>query len=278
MSAMTWTHGRRVSSAARWAKSTAGFALVLGLVASVGHRYGMVETAAYLWLLAMVAVMAVVALLLAAIGFWWLWTYGDKAGKASLAAVILSCIVLAPFGLAGYLALEHPALTDVSTDLEEPPVFLMAEKSRQGEMNPIVPLTEERAEVQRAAYPELSGRRLEGSMERVMEAFNATVAAHGWTVTQRLDTTVAGLPELVVELDAPVTLVRFPADAVVRLTDEEESVFVDMRMSNRFVPHDLGESARQINAFLNELDAEFARQSLSIIDIPPSREDEDPVE
>jgi hypothetical protein len=75
-----------------------------------------------------------------------------------------------------------------------------------------------------------------------------------------------------------MTLLRFPADAVVRLTDEEESVFVDMRMSNRYLPHDLGENARQIAAFLNELDAEFARQSLRIIDIPPSREDEDPVE
>lgn len=269
---------RRVSSAARWAKTMSGFSLVLGATAAVGHRYGMVDTAAYLWVLAIVAGLAVLGMLLAAIGFQRLWAYGDKAGKSSLAALFLSCLVLAPFAAGAYLWFHYPPLTDVSTDLEEPPSFVQALRTRNREMNAITPLTPERMALQREAYPDVAGRRLEASMERALQAVDAVIEARGWARAHRLATSEGGLPELLLEYQAPTFFVRFPADAVVRMTDEGESVFVDMRMSNRYGAHDLGDNARRIASFMNDLDATFARQSLSIIDIPASGEEENAVE
>lgn len=277
MSRVSIDQSRRVSSAAQWAKTLASFALVLACTASVGHRYTMVETVAFFWVLALVAGLAVLALLGAAVGFARLWTNGDKAGKASLAAIFLALIVLTPFGIAGYLAYALPPLTDISTDLTEPPPLVRAARLRTADMNPIQPLSQEAIAAQRLAYPDVAGRRFDGSMERVINAVQVVLTAHGWQPKAPWPSELQAGDEIVLELDAPSFILRLPADAVLRLTDEGESVFLDMRLNARYGPHDLGDNARRIRSFMNDVDAEFARQSLLIIDIPASSEGENPV-
>lgn len=114
-------------------------------------------------------------------------------------------------------------------------------------------------------------------MVRVLSAVTAVIGARGWRPYRPIPEQVAGR-EISIEVEAPSFLVRLPADAVIRLSDEGESTFVDMRMSSRYADRDLGENARRIRRFMNDLDAEFTRQSLEIIDIPPSPEEEAPVE
>ena len=46
----------------------------------------------------------------------------------------------------------------------------------------------------------------------------------------------------------------FRHDVVVRLIEEEETTFVDVRVQARYVPHDLGTSARVTRRFLSALD------------------------
>lgn len=268
---------RRVSPIAERARSIAGFSLVLLIVAGIGHRYGLIETIAYFWTLALAGGLAVLALGLAVAGFRRLWDYGEKAGKASLAAGILAVIVLTPYVAGAYFVLRYPVLNDISTDLVEPPQFVLAQGRRSGAMNEIGPITPEAAEMQTEHYPDVSGRRYDASMSRVLNAAAAVIAARGWTPYTRLPFEVE-TGEVSIELEAPTLLVRFPADAVLRLTDEGASTFVDMRMNTRYARHDLGDNARRIRAFMADLDAEFARQSLEIIDIPASDEEEDPVD
>lgn len=266
---MAVTFERRVSPMAEWARRVSGFALVLLATASIGHRYGMVESVAFLWVLALAAMLAIVALALAAGGFSRLWSHGDKAGRASLIAVLLSIAVLAPFGISGWLYWRLPALTDISTDLEQPPEFVVTPQYRDSRMNAIRPVTPEAAALQMQAYPDMTGRRLDASPDRVLAALAPVVAARGWKVRGAMPLS-AQMPEISIEMEAPSFLLRFPADAVVRLTDEEETTFVDMRIAARYGPHDLGANARRIQAFMAELEAELERQSLQIIDIPPS--------
>ncbi|MEO3386077.1 DUF1499 domain-containing protein [Mesorhizobium sp. CAU 1741] len=278
MTTMRLFQERRVSAAAQWARSVSAFSAVLALTAAVGHRYGMVDTLAFIWVELLAAALAMIGLLLAIVGFRRLWVEGDVAGRASALAVVLSVLVLAPFTAAGYFAFRYPPLNDISTDLSEPPIFVFAPRDRTGQMNPITPITAAEAELQRAGYPEVRGRRFDASMERVLDAIEVVVATRGWMPRAPLPDTLPMAAELSIEVQAPTLLVRLPADAVIRLTDEGESVFVDMRMSSRYGAHDLGDNARRIRGFLDEVDAEFTRQSLSIIDIPASTEEEDPVE
>ncbi|MCO5147637.1 MAG: DUF1499 domain-containing protein [Aquamicrobium sp.] len=269
---------RRVSKTAGWARRLSAFSLVLLVTVGVGHRYGLVETFGFLWTLVLVAVLALAGLFLAVGGFSQLWRNGDKAGKASLAATVLSLIVLAPYAVAGWLYLTLPALTDVSTDLDEPPAFVIAPRLRTAQMNVIGPVTAEAAALQMRTYPDVAGRRLDASVERVLAALAPVVAARGWRVHGPMPTSAGGRTEISIEMEAPSLLLRFPADAVLRLTDEEETTFVDMRMASRYGPHDLGSNARRINGFMAALAAELERQSLEIIDIPPSDGNENTVD
>lgn len=260
---------RRVSGTAQWARAVSTFSLVLFFTAGIGHRYGMVETVAFLWTLALVAGLAVLGLALAAVGFSQLWRRGDKAGRASLAATLLSLFVLVPYAAGTWLYVRLPALTDISTDLEEPPRFTIAARARTAGMNPIEPISREAAALQMRYYPDLAGRRLDASVDRVLAALAPVVAAHGWKARGPLPAS-SPTPEISIEMEAPSILLRLPADAVMRLIDEEVSTFVDMRMASRYAPHDLGSNARRIESFLKALSAELERQSLQIIDIPPS--------
>lgn len=268
---------RRVSRMAEWARIVSAFSLVLFVTAGVGHRYGLVETVAFLWTLALVAALALLGLALAAGGFAQLWRHGDKAGRASLAATLLSLFVLMPYAAGTWLYMRLPALTDISTDLEDPPRFTITARARTAGMNPIAPISNEAAALQMRFYPDLTGRRLDASVDRVLAALAPVIAARGWKVRGPLPTT-SPAPEISIEMEAPTILLRFPADAVVRLIDEEVSTFVDMRMASRYASHDLGNNARRIESFLAGLAAELERQSLEIIDIPPSDGNEDAVD
>jgi hypothetical protein len=269
---------RRVSKTAGWARRLSAFSLVLLVTVGVGHRYGLVETFGFLWTLVLVAVLALAGLFLAVGGFSQLWRNGDKAGKASLAATVLSLVVLAPYAVAGWLYLTLPALTDISTDLDEPPAFVIAPRLRTAQMNAIEPVAAEAAALQMRTYPDVAGRRLDASVERVLAALAPVVAARGWRVHGPMPTSAGGRAEISIEMEAPSFLLRFPADAVLRLTDEEETTFVDMRVASRYGPHDLGSNARRINGFMAALAAELERQSLEIIDIPPSDGNENTVD
>lgn len=268
---------RRVSRMAEWARRISGFSLVLLVVACLAHRYAFIETIGFFWVLGLVAALALTGLALAVGGFFRLWEYGEKAGRASLAATVLSAIVLVPYLGGAWLVLSNPALNDISTDLLEPPEFARAARARSAEMNQIGPIGAEAADLQVRNYPDVSARRYDASTARVLSAVAAVIAARGWTPYAPLPTD-ADAGEVVIEVEAPTWLVRLPADAAIRLTDEGESTFVDMRLAARYGLHDLGDGARRIRAFMADLDAEFNRQSLEIIDIPASGEEEDAVD
>jgi hypothetical protein len=61
--------------------------------------------------------------------------------------------------------------------------------------------------------------------------------------------------EVGIEVRAFSHWLRFPCDLVIRLTDEGESTFVDLRSASHFARHDLGDNADRIRRFLADLDA-----------------------
>ncbi|MDP3895087.1 MAG: DUF1499 domain-containing protein [Mesorhizobium sp.] len=250
---------RRASGAARWSRRLASFAAMLFLVSGLGHRYGRIDTVAFLWLLGIIGALAVGALCAAALGFVDLWQRGEKGGRSSTFGAILALIVLAPFLLSGWRFFTHPALTDVSTDLIDPPMMPLAARDRTPSMNPIVPPTAAAAELQLAAYPEATGRRYEAAPDRVLDAVLAEAAARGWTVRGSPVVPADG-GDLTVEATAYSFFLGFPSDVAVRLTDEGASTYVDMRSVSRYGRNDLGDNGRRVGDFLAALDAAIKAQ------------------
>ncbi|RVA63046.1 DUF1499 domain-containing protein, partial [Mesorhizobium sp. M7A.F.Ca.CA.001.08.2.1] len=55
-------------------------------------------------------------------------------------------------------------------------------------------------------------------------------------------------------------VIGLPADVAIRVTDDGDTVIVDMRPASRYGRYDLGDNAARIVDFLAELDQEVAGQ------------------
>ena len=63
-----------------------------------------------------------------------------------------------------------------------------------------------------------------------------------------------GPGEWTLEASAKTHVMGFVDDVIVRVTDEGESAYVDMRSASRFGARDFGANARRIAEFMNALD------------------------
>lgn len=255
---------RRTSSAAAWSRRLAWFDAVLFVVAGSAHRYGLLETVPFLWLLGIVGAFAVVALILAAMGFSRVWAVGDRGAANAALGGIMALLVLAPFLISGYRMFAYPQLSDISTDLSDPPQLAAAAGFRSGAMNPVTAISADAAAVQEENYPEITGRRYELPIDRIEAIIQSLVVAHGWKEVARSSS--AGRGELdpstvTIELVAGSPILRFPSDVAIRLADEGGSTYVDMRSASRYGRHDLGDNARRIAGFLDETDKEVELQA-----------------
>jgi uncharacterized protein (DUF1499 family) len=250
----------KTSGAALWSRRIALFSLALFAVSALGHRRGLVDTFGFLWILLLVAVLALLALLLVALGFRRVWYRGDRGGGAAAVAVLVSLLVLAPFAATAVRSFLHPRLSDISTDLVDPPRLAEAAKARHGHMNPVTPISREAAAIQIAAYPEITGHRYGASPEDVLKAVDSVVADKGWRVVSH-PPVVDGEAKYTLEAVAKTSLLGFPSDIAIRLTDEGESTYVDMRSASRYGHADFGDNARRISDFFSALDAEMAAQA-----------------
>jgi hypothetical protein len=243
----------RWSTAALWSRRVAVFAGVVGLAAIAAHRFRLIETIPFLWVLALVAALAICALLLAAAGFQRVWHFGDRGGADLTTGLIVATLLLAPYGVACWLAFSKPALNDVSTDLDDPPRLTAAVAFRTAEMNPIVPPTAQDRAEQTKSYPDLTGRRYAVSFEQMVAEVETLMEGRGWEILSPLSS--GSTMETTIEALASVPILALDDDVAVRITDEGNAIYVDMRSASRYGSRDMGINAGRIGDFLTELDA-----------------------
>jgi hypothetical protein len=250
---MRFRYERLYSRWATWSLRLSEFSAVLLIYSVIAYRLRYVPATGFFWLLGLVGIIGLVGLGLAFLGFNDVWQRGDKGIARALGGLAVAGLVLFPFALSGYRAVVYPRLYDISTDVDDPPTFITAEASRTPPMNPIRPVSADAARLQAGAYPDVTGRRYNGSPDRIMPSVMAVMQAKGWTVTG-----TRGTPgqddEVFVEALAHTFYLDLPVDVVVRLSDEGGTTYVDMRSSSRYILHDFGDNARRITAFMFALD------------------------
>ncbi|MBY5741928.1 DUF1499 domain-containing protein [Rhizobium leguminosarum] len=297
---MAIRYDRPVSSAARSSRLIGAFSLVLALAVMIAHRFGGLATPYLVLLLIVAAGCALLAAMLASIGLRSLWMTGAEGGLAALSALIYAAFPLALGAYATERYMTLPDIYDVSTDPVSAPDWLSYPYFDQIWLKRKVQVTPEDREKQLAAYPELTGRRYEGALDRVLEAVRKVAKMSGMTITessgdtepgrdpedrplkppQAGDDAVADAPDTIpVPTPRPydddvaklirgvngVTLqgttrtlilgLRF--DFIIRLREEAETTFVDIRVASRYGQHDLGFSAEIAGDYLKALDAEL---------------------
>jgi uncharacterized protein (DUF1499 family) len=261
---MTVIFERRSSASAIWARRLALFSAVLLVTSTAGHRFALIGTVPFFWLLGIVAGLALVSLLLAGIGFFRLWEYGDRGGRASTRAVLIALLVLLPFALGGFRLFTLPRLTDISTDTMDPPVFRLAAANRAAGMNPIGGISREDASQQDAYYPSATGRRYPLAVDRAHDIVLAVLRNLGWRVTRNPRMEIeAG--EITIEAEARSPIFGFVSDVAVRIVDEGDSSYIDVRSVSRYGLHDLGDNAAKIDRFFAAVEAEILARNAPVV-------------
>lgn len=247
--------------AAVLARRLAVFDAVLVAMAWLAHRLDLLETVPFIAVLGLVLAIAGAAIVAWAIGFRRVWYRGDQGAGSLATALLVLAVLAAPGGFALYRAATNPAFVDISTDPDDPPAFAPS-AVRTPPMNAIVPPTAADKAEQDEAYPDLTGRRYSLPVERVLDAALALVQARGWMLAGPSPEPALDGDTLVQAL-AKTMLLSMPVDVSIRLTDEGSATYVDMRSAWRYGPHDLGDNAERISAFLADLDQAVANSSVT---------------
>lgn len=241
-----------VSRPARWSPRVAFFALAAAGIAVLVTRgqTGAVGPA-------LVAVLAALALSLLAIGlalaaFVRIWREGRRGFGLAVGGLLLALATLAYpayFGLRGLLL---PAITDVTTDIENPPTFSrsrLALAARDGRLPPD-PSPAAR-EAQREAYPQIAPLTLDLTPEEAFEIARKAAANRRWEIVETLKPGGrVGIGRI--EAVAYTPLLHLPEDVTVRIRPRADGARIDVRAASRLTGHDFGEGADRIRAYLEE--------------------------
>lgn len=253
----------RWSAAAWWCRRFAVFAVFLALVAIAAHWLQLIDTWPFLVVLCLVAALAALSLICAIAGFQRIWHLGDRGGADLTIGVLVALLVLVPFGVAGWLAYTFPPLGQVTTDLEDPPALVR----HSADAPPVGNLGIDEVILHQEAYPDLTGRRYSAPIDLVTVAVENLMESRGWTTTVPVSS--GEEIEFVIDTVARLPVLAIPYDVAIRLTDEGNATYVDMRAATRFGKHDLGVDAWLIEDFLSELD----KQAGTLAGVAPAPEE-----
>lgn len=174
---MTGFYERQESGAARWCLRLAVVTVPFLLLTILLRRSGAVTIEQSFWLLAVAIAMITAALVFGVKAALDLWENGYKGGRATVNGIVLSVVLLAPFGIQLLNAVEYPRLNDVATDVFDPPHFV-AGSDTTARTVPVYDDFFARRIV--ASYPQLVGRRYEAPPERVLASVLEILANWGW--------------------------------------------------------------------------------------------------
>lgn len=144
-------------------------------------------------------------------------------------------------------AQEVPAIHDITTDTQNPPIFEALANARRAAPNKVDYPGEATAKQQRAAYPHIKPLVVDESPQTVLAAAQAEAEEAGWRIARITDN----------HIEATVTTrwFGFEDDVVIRLTELDNGVQVDMRSASRLGASDVGTNAARIEEYLSALKA-----------------------
>lgn len=290
------------SIAAAWSRGLGRFAVLLALIALALHRVGMLELPNTVAAVLLATVLAAFVLGLAIIGFFMLWHIGAKGGHASFSGMVMALLILIPVGLAASRFVLLPRIHDISTDVQNPPEWLEEPEIKRSWISRSDGSRPEARQLQIQAYSQITGRRYEGAIDRVLLAVQTVAREKKWTQVANVgvealvdglepssgdaasqdaasqsngeadperaplpaprpnieDESLAPMPSYaVVQYRARTLVLGIPQDVLIRLSEEEQTTFVDMRAATRDGEHDFGINADLIRSFLRDLDLQL---------------------
>lgn len=222
-------------------------AIVVAILAIMGHRLGVMDFQLAVYGMAAAGATGLLSVLVTMVGIVKVTVTKSPGLGFGLAAMVLALVVALPVVIAVDAGRTSPFIHDVSTDLANPPEFVAIVEARgNGKFNSLE-RTVEVGELQQAGYPELGGLFVDRLPGQVFEVALATAQAQGWAI-------VAVSPELgLIEASATTLVLNFTDDVVIRVADVDGKAMVDVRSASRVGMSDMGANAKRIKAYLAAL-------------------------
>jgi hypothetical protein len=250
----------RESKLALWSRRIVIFALPVVVLAIVLHRLGLVEyQVAYATLIAGFGV-AAFGLLVAMAAFISIWNEGLRGLSRAITAAIIGIALVGWPVVVLARSVSLPAITDVSTDFNDPPRFVAVAQARPRDANPTKYPGLEVARLQHEAYPGVKAFEVEANPDEIFNIVMSIVEHRGWRVLDRVSPR-GGERDGRIEAVARTLVMGFREDISIRVRAVDKGVRVDMRSASRYGQHDFGSNARRIESFFAEF-ADARRRSM----------------
>jgi uncharacterized protein (DUF1499 family) len=137
---------------------------------------------------------------------------------------------------------DYPPIHDITTDTEDPPLFVTAPEQRGDGTNPL-DIKPDSIEAQQQAYPDVQTIRTALSIEAAFDKALAVAAELGWEVYHQ------DLNAGVIEAVDTTAIMGFKDDVVIRLRTNAEGTLLDLRSVSRVGIGDIGANAKRIRNF-----------------------------
>jgi len=229
-----------------WTIRLALFSVSIVLLAVLFHRILGMGTLVALNLFKLALAGAVIVLALGAFALVRIWQHGWRGGANALVGMVIGCGVLIwPIAVLIF-ASGHPTINDVTSDLKNPPRFILLDGKRPPGANSMTYPGEKFAAKQRKAYPNLGPLRVERPASETLELARQAL--------RRMHMVVEGVVPIdgqepgrgQVEAVDRTLIMGFRDDVIVRVTRIRGGALVDIRSSSRFGQSDLGRNALRI--------------------------------
>jgi hypothetical protein len=246
------------SRLAIWARRIASFALCVVLLSIVIARSGLLEIVPVLATFAASLMMAAIAILIALASLVGIWRHGSEGFGAALTAILIGLLLLAYPAYLGVRAARLPEITDITTDPIDPPRYETIGRLRPRDANPIAYAGLYTAQLQKAAYPDISPLETDATPQAAYDAAMAAIAKRHWQVinTRPPQSRQGGRParDGYIEAVARTLIMGFRDDVVVRIRTNGDGARVDVRSSSRYGRHDFGTNAGRVRVLLADID------------------------
>ena len=242
---------------ATWTSRLAVFAAVALIVTLVLHRMLLLPMEVAMTIAVAVFAGAALALVMAAIAGLDIWVTGRKGAARVLCGAVMALGLLAiPTGV-WVLSFSFPAISDVSTDLVEPPEFTEAKEERGAGANAIDYPGERSAEIQRHNYPDLKSLTLprppEESYELVLQALARLKMKTSLELPPEENEDTPGF----IELSDRSLVLGLADDIVIRVLADDKASRIDVRSASRYGSNDFGRNAEHVRTILKEVAGRF---------------------
>ncbi len=243
----------RFASSARTSRTaSAGLGLALVAAALVLGGYAAVSTAmldteiGFRLFLGGIA-LSFVALAISLMGF--RQTRAAPGRSRAVTGIAVSLLIITPMAPQIMKAFSVPPIHDITTDTDNPPLFVDILPLRADAPNTANYGGEALAAMQKAAYPEIKPVILPMPPQEVFSKAQKLAEARGWTLA------AADADAGRIEATAETKIMHFKDDIVIRIVAEGVGSRIDMRSVSRFGQSDLGVNARRITEFLKDMGA-----------------------